>query len=116
MTVRKVAIVIHGGVQALDVAGPVDVFAEANGYVAEGSGYETVLVAAHREPLRASNGMKIAADLAFADAHEKFDILLVAGGPALPDAAADPELTQWLRTAPARFWFLVFSTIASDPA
>ena len=26
MAVRKVAIVIHGGVQALDVAGPVDVF------------------------------------------------------------------------------------------
>lgn len=28
---RSVAIVIHGGVQALDVEGPVDVFAEANG-------------------------------------------------------------------------------------
>src|SRR6201996_2899568 len=102
MAPQKVAIAIHEGVQALDVAGPVDVFAEANSFVAAGEGYETVLVAAHREPLRASNGMKIAADLAFADAHEKFDILLVAGGPALPDAAADPELTQWLREAPAR--------------
>jgi transcriptional regulator GlxA family with amidase domain len=102
MAVRKVAIVIHGGVQALDVAGPVDVFAEANGYVAEGSGYETVLVAADRELLRASNGMKISADLGFDDAEGRFDIVLVAGGPALPEAPSDPELTQWLRHVPER--------------
>jgi transcriptional regulator GlxA family with amidase domain len=102
MAVRKVAIVIHRGVQALDVAGPVDVFAEANGYVAEGSGYETVLVAADRELLRASNGMKISADLGFDDADGRFDIVLVAGGPALPEAPSDPELTQWLRRVPER--------------
>ena len=102
MAVRKVAIVIHGGVQALDVAGPVDVFAEANGYVAEGSGYETVLVSADRELLRASNGMKISADLGFDDAEGRFDIVLVAGGPALPEAPSDPELTQWLRRVPER--------------
>jgi transcriptional regulator GlxA family with amidase domain len=102
MAVRKVAIVIHGGVQALDVAGPVDVFAEANGYVAEGSGYETVLIAADRELLRASNGMKISADLGFDDAEGRFDIVLVAGGPALPEAPSDPELTQWLRRVPER--------------
>jgi transcriptional regulator GlxA family with amidase domain len=102
MAVRKVAIVIHRGVQALDVAGPVDVFAEANGYVAEGSGYETVLVAADRELLRASNGMKISADLGFDDADGRFGIVLVAGGPALPEAPSDPELTQWLRRVPER--------------
>jgi transcriptional regulator GlxA family with amidase domain len=102
MTVRKVAIVIHEGVQALDVAGPVDVFAEANGYVAGGRGYETVLVAAHREPLRASNGMKISADLGFDEGVGPFDIVLVAGGPALPEASPDPDLTQWLRRVPER--------------
>ncbi|MGY4176315.1 transcriptional regulator GlxA family with amidase domain [Bradyrhizobium sp. USDA 4518] len=102
MAVQRVAIAIHEGVQALDVAGPVDVFAETNGFVPAGDGYETVLVGAGCEPLRASNGMKISADLSFAEAQEKFDILLVAGGPALPDAAPDPELTQWLRGAPAR--------------
>jgi transcriptional regulator GlxA family with amidase domain len=102
MAVQKVAIAIHEGVQALDVAGPVDVFAEANGFIAEGEGYETVLVAGSSKPLRASNGMKISADLEFREAHEKFDILLVAGGPALPDAEPDSELTQWLRSAPER--------------
>ncbi|WP_094193851.1 GlxA family transcriptional regulator [Bradyrhizobium viridifuturi] len=88
--------------QALDVAGPVDVFAETNGFVADGDGYEIVLVGASREPLRASNGMRISADLSFNEADAKFDILLVAGGPALPDAEPDPELTQWLRRAPER--------------
>jgi transcriptional regulator GlxA family with amidase domain len=78
------------------------VFAEANGYVAEGSGYETVLVAADRELLRASNGMKISADLGFDDADGRFGIVLVAGGPALPEAPSDPELTQWLRRVPER--------------
>jgi transcriptional regulator GlxA family with amidase domain len=102
MAAQKVAIAIHEGVQALDVAGPVDVFAEANGFIAAGEGYETVLVAADREPKRASNGMKISADLSFGEAQGKFDILLVAGGPALPIAEPDPALTEWLRSAPER--------------
>jgi transcriptional regulator GlxA family with amidase domain len=100
--VQAVAIVIHEGVQALDVAGPVDVFTEANGHLAPEDRYETVLVAAGREPLRASNGMRLAADLRFEEAEGGFDIALVAGGPALPDTEADPRLVQWLRALPWR--------------
>jgi len=102
MALQRVAIAIHDGVQALDVAGPVDVFAEANGFVAGGDGYETVLVAASCAPLRASNGMKISADLSFDEAQEAFDIVLVAGGPALPEAVPDPDMMHWLRTASER--------------
>src|SRR3546814_11882321 len=46
--------------------------------------------------------MRIAADVSFAEARDDFAILLVAGGPALPVAAPDPALTQWLRRAPDR--------------
>ena len=102
MARQKVAITIHEGVQALDVAGPIDVFAEANAFVGEDEGYSVVLVGASREPVRASNGMRIAADLTFAEATGGFDILLVAGGPALPDTALDPAAREWLREAPAR--------------
>lgn len=102
MAIQKVAIAIHEGVQALDVAGPVDVFSEANGFVKAGDGYETVLVAKNRQPLRASNGMTITADVDFAEAGGGFAIMLVAGGPAMPDGEPDPELTQWLRAAPGR--------------
>src|SRR3546814_2622843 len=44
----------------------------------------------------------VAADVSFAEARDDFAILLVAGGPALPVAAPDPALTQWLRRAPDR--------------
>ncbi|MGN2250880.1 hypothetical protein ACFWZ1_12495 [Frateuria sp. GZRe14] len=63
MPAQTVAIVIHEGVQALDVAGPVDVFAEANAYLPADDRYVVLLVAADRQPLRASNGMWMLADL-----------------------------------------------------
>src|SRR3546814_274104 len=102
MPTRTVAIAIHDGVQALDVAGPVDVFHEANGYLPAQDRYETVLVAADRRPLRASNRMQMLADLAFDEAGAAFDIVLVAGGPALPDAEPDPRFIDWIRAAPQR--------------
>jgi len=64
MVARKVAVVIHEGVQALDVAGPLDVFNEANSYVADP--YETLLIAPSYAPVRASNGMQMVADLDYA--------------------------------------------------
>ncbi|WP_334151000.1 GlxA family transcriptional regulator [Hyphomicrobium sp.] len=99
---QKVAIAIHDGVQALDVAGPIDVFAEANAFVDAEEGYEVTLVGASRNPVRASNGMQIVADLTFEEASGGFDVLLVAGGPALPDQAPDPTMQNWLRHAPWR--------------
>ena len=62
MPVQAVAIVVYDGVQALDVAGPMDVFSEANTFLDSANLYETVLVAAHRTPLRASNGMQLVAE------------------------------------------------------
>lgn len=102
MAGQTIAIVIHQGVQALDVAGPVDVFAETNAYIPATERYETVLVGPHRDPLRASNNMQMLADLSFEEASGGFDVLLVAGSPALPYAAPDPQLTEWLRLAPWR--------------
>jgi transcriptional regulator GlxA family with amidase domain len=97
MARHSVAIVIHDGVQALDVAGPLDVFAEANGFVAPGDRYDITVVAAERRPMRASNGMAMAADMDFAEAATRFDTALVAGGPALPDRPRDTAMDGWLR-------------------
>jgi transcriptional regulator GlxA family with amidase domain len=102
MAIQTIAVVIHDGVQALDVAGPIDVFAETNAYIPAADRYETVLVGSHRAPLRASNNMQMIADLSFEEASSGFDVLLVAGGPELPYAAPDPQLTEWLLLAPAR--------------
>jgi transcriptional regulator GlxA family with amidase domain len=99
---RTVAIAIFPGVQALDVAGPVDVFAEANGFVAAGDGYGITLVGPEEGMVRASNGTRLFADLSWDEANARYDTALVAGGPALPTASPDPRLTGWLADVASR--------------
>src|SRR5262245_24562430 len=92
----SVAIAIFPGVQALDVAGPVDVFAEANRCIAGNDRYEVLRLAADNGPLRASNGITLIADETFDQPRSTFDLALMAGGPSLPENAPDARLTQWL--------------------
>jgi len=97
LSMPTVAIAIFPGVQALDVAGPVDVFSEANRFIAPEDHYEVALLSAQPGPLRASNGMTLTADATFDEARGPFDLALVAGGPSLPDdTAPDPRLLEWL--------------------
>jgi transcriptional regulator GlxA family with amidase domain len=98
MAIREVAVIIHEGVQALDVAGPLDVFAAANGFLPTDDHYRCLLLARERSPVRCSNGMRMTADLSFAEARRPFHTVLVAGGPGLPDSAADEAMSEWLRT------------------
>ena len=97
MTRREIAVVIHESVQALDVAGPLDVFAAANGFLPPEDQYRCLLVAKETLPLRSSNGMRMTADLGFEEACRPFHTVLVAGGPGLPDRAADDATSDWLR-------------------
>jgi transcriptional regulator GlxA family with amidase domain len=98
-----VAIAIFPGVQALDVAGPVDVFSEANRFIAAQVRYEVTLVSAEPGPLRASNGMALIADATFEQMRRPFNLALVAGGPALPDGnTPDPRLLDWLAHSAAQ--------------
>jgi transcriptional regulator GlxA family with amidase domain len=96
-----VAVAIFPGVQALDVAGPVDVFSEANQFLPPEAHYEVTLVSAEPGALRASNGMTLVADQTFEEAAQGFDLALVAGGPALPEREPEPRLTAWLTAVAA---------------
>src|SRR5690606_2558023 len=78
----------------------VDVFNEANNFLATEDRYETALVAAHLNPICASNKMQLIADQTFDEATGKFDILLVAGGPTLPNDEPDVRLLNWVKQAP----------------
>ncbi len=98
---QTVAIAIFPGVQALDVAGPVDVFAEANRFLAPQDHYEVALLGATAGTLRASNGMKLVVDETFERAAPRFNLALVAGGPALAEVAPDPRLAHWLAAVAA---------------
>lgn len=98
---RTIAIAIFPDVQALDVAGPQDVFAEANQFLAAEDRYQQLLVAESLEPVRASNGMQLIADQCFKDSARAFDTVLVPGGPQLPFTDPLHSLVGWITsTAP----------------
>jgi transcriptional regulator GlxA family with amidase domain len=96
-----VAVAIFPGVQALDVAGPVDVFSEANRFLPPEAHYTVTLLSAEPSALRASNGMTLVADETFEQASRPFDLALIAGGPNLPESTPDPRLLRWLASAAA---------------
>jgi transcriptional regulator GlxA family with amidase domain len=95
---RTIAILALPGVQLLDVSGPLDVFGEANAQ-ARREAYRLLIVAKTPGQIRSSSGARLVADLAMADAVEKFDTLLVAGCPNAADVQPDPSVIEWLRRA-----------------
>ena len=94
----KVAIVVFDGAQALDVAGPLDVFAEANTFLPEHQRYEVSLLGRKAGNVSCSNGMQLAVSFGFADRDIQWDLLLVAGGPQLPDSEPCDEFLTWLQS------------------
>lgn len=90
------------GVQMLDVAGPLDVFAEANAQ-SGAEVYRTSVISGMSGPLSASSGLRILADTVFnTERSGSFDTLLVAGAPHMAETAPDPDFVDWIRrSAPA---------------
>ncbi|MGV1794518.1 GlxA family transcriptional regulator [Rhizobium sp. A37_96] len=85
------------GVQMLDVAGPLDVFAEAN--VQSGhQAYAPCVISTVEGPIVSSSGLRVVPDMILGlHVSTIFDTLLVAGAPHLGDVPADPKLVDWLR-------------------
>jgi transcriptional regulator GlxA family with amidase domain len=81
----KLAIVVFDGVLALDVAGPMDVFAEANNFLDPDQQYEITLVGMRSGNVRCSNGLELNVGSDYLHCSEQPDLLLVAGGPKLPE-------------------------------
>ena len=94
---KKVGILALPGVQMLDLAGPLDVFAEAN-LQSGAQAYVTKVIGIAAGPILSSSGLRILPDVVLdLDAPAAFDTLLVAGAPHLGDIDPDPELLHWLR-------------------
>ncbi|KIH80417.1 Transcriptional regulator, AraC family [Pseudomonas batumici] len=93
---------VFPGVQALDVSGPLDVFAEANGFLPPDAGYRLEVIGVERGWLACSNGLAIQAHRHFSEALERYDLLLCAGGPGLPALDFGDAFYAWLRAACAR--------------
>ena len=90
---HKVAILVYDGVKLLDVAGPADVFAEANRL---GADYRVVLVSATGGEVITSIGIRMRVDEGpDADPPQTF---LVAGGDIYPRTAVPRDLVEAVRT------------------
>jgi transcriptional regulator GlxA family with amidase domain len=97
--VRAIEVLGFPAVQLLDVTGPIQVFAFANDLVANAGGappYRLKLVTPGERGVVSSAGVTLAAD-ALSRHREALDTLLVAGGPGVEAAAANPALVAWLR-------------------
>ncbi|WP_307167138.1 GlxA family transcriptional regulator [Streptomyces rishiriensis] len=90
---HRVAILVYDGVKLLDVAGPAEVFGEANRL---GADYEIVLVSPTGADVTSSLGIRIAVDGAATDPGP--DTFLVAGADAYPRTPVPRELVEAVRT------------------
>lgn len=97
-----VALLVFPGVQALDVSGPLDVFAEANRFLLPPRHYHLSVIGSTHEPIVCSNRMQIVPHLHYSEAREDYDLLLAAGGPGLPQQERDAALSDWLADAAPR--------------
>ncbi|WP_284214308.1 DJ-1/PfpI family protein, partial [Methylobacterium oxalidis] len=99
---QRVAVLALPGVQLLDVAGPLDVFAEANTQ-AGAEIYELVVVGTAPGPIETSSGRRLVTDIVLGnETPPAFDTLLVAGAPRMEDFRPDAVLRDWLASAASR--------------
>jgi transcriptional regulator GlxA family with amidase domain len=96
----KVAILVFPGVQMLDVAGPVDVFAEAGRQLGVPA-YDLRVIGTIPGPIVSSSGPSILPDSTILAPIEPVDTLLVAGSPAMRDVLTDEPILAWLRKTSA---------------
>jgi transcriptional regulator GlxA family with amidase domain len=104
-TPRRIAVVTYPGVQSLDVAGPLEVFAGAQRLLEAGArrdpGYELCTLSRDGQPLPTSCGLTLTPDFSLPNAPARIDTLIVAGGSGHEQACADRTLIDWIATAAA---------------
>ncbi|GLQ46488.1 transcriptional regulator [Dyella lipolytica] len=95
-TPRIIAILAVPGVQLLDVAGPLDVFAEANVQAGKEM-YAPMVVGSRPGPIRSSSGVRLIPDLIIGKpGTETIHTLLVAGSPHAADLKPTPAVARWV--------------------
>lgn len=102
---RRIGVLGFDGVNALDVVGPAEAFANAT--AADGQGrqqpcYELVVVGTRMAPFSSESGVSFVPDVALAQA-PAIDTLLVPGGLGLRNGACGAQLFDWLRREAPRF-------------
>ena len=92
----RIAILTVPSVQMLDVAGPMDVFSEANTLLRDPLAYQMKIVGLTADPVTALNGTRFLPDLTIGASLEGYDTLIVAGTPGIRDYENHAELIAWI--------------------
>ncbi|WP_019867494.1 GlxA family transcriptional regulator [Methylovulum miyakonense] len=100
--IRPVKIIVYPGVEIIDTAGPMEVFAFASNRlqqagVCTGLAYPMEVLAAKPGPITTSCGLQIIANKSYNDVHDDIDTLVVAGAPDVSCLLCDPALQVWIR-------------------
>ncbi|SDZ59234.1 GlxA family transcriptional regulator [Pseudomonas sp. NFIX28] len=98
---KTVAMVLFPDFLLLDMAGPMEVFSIANRYLPPDAHYRLSTIGTEHGALRASNGVSVQADVHLDQACERYDLLLVPGGPGAYNEKY-PSLLDWLPGAVER--------------
>ncbi|WP_433491200.1 GlxA family transcriptional regulator [Nocardia grenadensis] len=103
MSRHSVVITAFDGVELLDIAGPVEVFATADRLLGPSSrGYRTVIAGARRGPIRCAGGTSLVAEVSWDELDGQIDTVVVPGGLLMgdtgPAALVDPALVDWIST------------------
>jgi transcriptional regulator GlxA family with amidase domain len=100
---RRIVFVTGPGVEILDLAGPLQVFARASEMHARANpgsapiySVEVATISSTRS-LIANCGLRISAQKTFREVRGKIDTLLVAGGNAIEQNEINPEAVRWLK-------------------
>ncbi|MFE3606909.1 GlxA family transcriptional regulator [Streptomyces goshikiensis] len=102
-TARRVVIAVFPDVDLLDVTGPAEVFALANRETGGTAGYRVQLAGRAGGAVATSAGVRLVADLSFAEVGGVLDTLLVPGAvdmhPGGPVARIDRDVVEWVKRA-----------------
>ncbi|MBT1182892.1 helix-turn-helix domain-containing protein [Streptomyces sp. CJ_13] len=100
---RRVVIAVFPDVDLLDVTGPAEVFALANRETGGTAGYRVQLAGRAGGAVATSAGVRLVADLSFAEVGGVLDTLLVPGAvdmhPGGPVARIDRDVVEWVKRA-----------------
>ena len=97
---RRVVVVAFDGIQSLDVTGPAEAFSIATRFF--GADYAIELATPDGAPARCTSGLSLNADRSLREVRGAIDTLVIAGGAAAIDVAADERVVASIRDTARR--------------
>jgi transcriptional regulator GlxA family with amidase domain len=98
---RTIVLVAYDGLQLLDLAGPAEVFANADRFH-RGDAYRLLVATPGGRRVRTTSGVEIGADIALDEAPDAFDTLMLVGGQGTRSLVFDEPFLASVRSLAAR--------------